>query len=154
MSLLRLPPKISETYREPVEGAKIQDIPDVSVLAAGADGPQGFWGVKGGWKYLRTSEGITNWPDLADTHVPAKIVKLMKDPGSQERWSGLVTFAFAIRTTDGMKHRLMWNNNWLQLVRRSTDKDNKQILRMNKGGGLIEIVLKNEIANALFGEMN
>ncbi len=153
MSLLRSP-KISATYREPEEGAKIQDIPDVSLLAARGDGAQGFWEVKGGWKYLRTSAGITQWPDLADTHVPAKIVKLMKDPGSQERRPKPVTFAAIQTTADGVKHRLMWNNNWLQLVGRSTDKDNKQILRMNKGGELIEIVLKNETANALFGEMN
>jgi len=77
----------------------------------------------------------------------------MKDPGSQERWPKPVMFA-AIQTTDGVKHRLMWNNNWLQVVGRSTDKDNKQILRMNKGGELIKIVLKNETANALFGKMN
>ena len=146
----------TDTYREPQEGAEIQDIPDVSVslLATGADGPQGFWEVKGKWKYLRTSAGITNWPDLADTHAPAKIVTLMKDPGFQQRWARPVPFA-AIQMPDGVKHRLMWDNNWLKLVHRSRSPEgDKQILRMMSGDTPIAIVLTNKTANALFGEMN
>jgi len=169
MSLLRSrpsppqPPRDlpTDTYREPQEGAEIQDIPDVSVgdvlnssIAAGAAGPQGFWEVKGGWKYLRTSAGITNWPDLADTHAPAKIVTLMKDPGFQQRWARPVPFA-AIQMGGRTGYRLMWDNNWLQLLHRNTfGSGDKQILRMMSGDTPIAIVLTNKTANALFGEMN
>ena len=96
----------------------------------------------------------TNWGDLTTTHAPAKIVTLMKDPGFQQRWARPVPFA-AIQMPDGLKHRLMWDNNWLKLVRRSRSPGgDKQILRMVSGDTPIAIVLTNKTANALFGEMN
>jgi len=143
----------TNTYREPQEGAKIQDIPDVSVLASGASGESGYWKVKGRWKYEQKFANITNWPDLADTHTPAKIVTLMKDPGFQQRSASPVPFA-AIQMPNGVKHRLMWDNNWLKLLHRNTfGSGDKQILRMMSGDVPIAIILTNKTANALFGKM-
>lgn len=155
MSLLKRPPQQpqdlpTDTYREPQEGAEIQDIPDVSALAAGGGGVS--WLQARGWRYKVNN--ATNWGDLTRTHAPAKIVTLMKDPGFQQRWASPVPFA-AIQMPDGVKHRLMWDNNWLKLVHRSRSPEgDKQILRMVSGDVPIAIILTNKTANALFGEMN
>lgn len=144
--VVRLP---SDTYRE-AEGAKIQDIPDVSELAAGGGGVS--WLQGRGWSYKVND--ATNWGDLTKTDAPAKIVTLMKDPGFQQRWASPVPLA-AIRMPEGVKHRLMWDNNWLKLVHRSRSPEgDKQILRMRSGDVPIAIILTNKTANALFGEKN
>lgn len=143
--VVRLP---TNTYRE-AEGAKIQDIPDVSELAVGGGGVS--WLRGRGWDYKVND--ATNWGGLANTHVPAKIVTLMKDPGLQQRSASPVPFA-AIQMPNGVKHRLMWDNNWLQLLHRNTfGSGDKQILRMMSGDVPIAIILTNKTANALFGKM-
>lgn len=144
----------TNTYQEP-EGAKIQDIPDVSELAVGEGGVSWLKGKnpKTHVRYEQLVNNATNWGDLTTTQAPAKIVTLMKDPGFQQRWARPVPFA-AIQMPNGVKHRLMWNNNWLQLLHRNTfGSGDKQILRMMSGDVPIAIILTNKTANALFGKM-
>ena len=82
------------------------------------------------------------------------MVTLKKKPAFQKRSWEPVRFA-AIQMGGRTGYRLMWDNNWLQLLHRNTfGSGDKQILRMMSGDTPIAIVLTNKTANALFGEMN
>ena len=160
MSLLRSRPAPPQpprdlpinTYYE-ADGADIYE-GDVSEFVAGGEGLQGYYTTKGGWKYSHPSRGITNWPDLSGKHAPVKVVTLMKKAAFQKRSREPVQFA-AIQMGERTGYRLMWDNNWLQLLRRNTfGSGDQQILRMMSGDTPIAIVLTNKTANALFGEMN
>lgn len=132
-------------------GAEIQSVPDVSALSA-SGGKGWYWRPGKSWDYKL--QNTTNWGDLAGTHAPAKMVTLLKKPGTQERSWKPVQFARIDMPGGNVGYRLMWNNNWLRLVKRSRISDGDgQMLRMVSGDTPLALLLTNKTANALFGQM-
>ena len=141
----------TNVYKE-TEDSTIQEVEDVSSLVHASDGPQGYWKREGKWDYLVESQHPWNfWPDLKNTHTPARIIALKKKPVWQEKSWKPVLFA-AVQFEDAIGYRLGYDMNWLRLVQRKA-YNGKQLFRMMSGDRPVAIILSNSTANELFGPM-
>lgn len=159
MSLIRTTPQTPKkhafpdlpswnTFRE-APGAEIQRIEDVSSLASGGGTA---WQPGRKWDYKLRS--VKNWVDLMGVRAPAQLVTVLKKPGMQERSWKPVMFARIEMPGGRVGYRLMYDDNWLRVVRRSlSPKKDEQLVRMMSGDTPYAFTFTSKTADILFGKI-
>lgn len=159
MSLIRTAPQTPKkpvfrdlpswnTFRE-APGAEIQRIESVSSLVSGGGT---VWQPGRSWDYKLSS--VKNWVDLIGVPASAQLVTVLKKPGMQERSWKPIMFARIEMLGGRVGYRLMYDDNWLQVVSRShSPEKDKQLVRMMSGNTPYAFLFTSKTADILFGKM-